>query len=103
MTDWQPTITAIERRDETKDHPSGHKLLAWFGFAAGPLRVTGCAFVKTSRNGFSVWMPNIPNQDSRRAIHVIDHSFRMKLTTAVREAYIAIGGTEAAWTPHSND
>jgi len=85
-------------------HPNrgGSRILAYFDVIAGGIRMNGCAPVRTSMNGLTVWPPKLEGQEAlRRSVVIADNSLRHRIMDAAREAYRSLGGTEAEGMPRT--
>lgn len=85
---------------DPKPNKGGAKIIANFDCAANGFELTGCALVRTRKNGLVVWMPAIEGKNRwGLSVSVSDSSLRHALMNAARDVYQAMGGTEAEWTP----
>lgn len=85
---------------EPKPNKGGAIVIANFDCIANGFELTGCALVRTRKNGLIVWMPAIEGKNKwGLAIAIKDSSLRHALMDAARSIYRAMGGTEAEWTP----
>ena len=86
-------LTRIQRQKENKD---GNVILAFFDCETRGIGLFGCALVRTRSGGLVVWPPKLDvNHDSRRCIKITDDSLRHAMMLHAREAYRALGGTDA--------
>jgi len=86
----------------TKGRPNkgGSRIIAFFDCEAEGFQLNGCALVRTAKNGLTVWPPKIEGPEAvRRSIVIVDDMLRNAIMRAAREAYRAIGGTDAEWIP----
>ena len=98
------TITGLTRVRDAKQNKGGSTVLAYFDCETRGLAIMGCAFVRTPKNGLTVWPPKIETpQTVRRAINFIDCSLRAEMLRKARETYLALGGKDGEWRPHSGD
>lgn len=97
------TVTGLTRRMNPKPNQGGSTVLAFFDCNAGGFQLHGCALVRTSRGGITVWPPKLDQQMvPPRDIRFIDESLRHAMMEKAREAYRALGGTDAEWMNQSN-
>lgn len=91
-------ITGLNRVTNPKPNRGGSTVLAYFDCDANGFAVRGCAFVRTPNNGLTVWPPRLESAESnRRSVAIIDDSLRHSIMLNAREAYRALGGTDAEW------
>lgn len=84
---------------EPKPNKGGATIIANFDCVANGFELTGCALVRTRKNGLVVWMPAIEGKNRwGLAISVKDSSLRHALMDAARDVYRAMGGTDAELT-----
>jgi hypothetical protein len=100
----QVKITAIKIID-AKPSSSGTRLIAQFDCEAAGFKLLGCSLIRTTKNGLVAVPPKILDERSAklRAISFIDSSLRHAVMEASRQAYKALGGTQAEWIPGSQD
>lgn len=60
------TITGLTRSTKATPNRAGYRILAFFDCEAGGFNLRGCAFVRTPRNGLTVWPPKLTGQNSER-------------------------------------
>jgi hypothetical protein len=90
------TITGLNRVSNPKPNKGGSMVLAYFDCEANGFGLHGCALVRTPKHGLTVWPPKLEGPDSyRRTITFTDSSLRHALMLNAREAYRALGGTDA--------
>lgn len=90
------TITGLSRVTNQKPNLGGSTVLAWFNCEARGIAFTGCALARTAKAGLVTWMPKLEGAEGqRRSVQVIDHSLRHAMMLHAREAYRALGGTDA--------
>lgn len=104
MTDLDVNVTGLSRNINAKPNKGGTTVLAYFDCEARGFELRGCAFVRTNRNGLTVWPPKIETPDAmRRAVAINDHSLRAQMTLAAQDAYRAMGGTDGEWMKRDED
>ncbi|MGO4389438.1 hypothetical protein AB4Y85_18065 [Microvirga sp. 2YAF29] len=92
------TITGLNRVSKPKPNKAGFTILAHFACQANGFALEGCALVRTPNNGLVAWPPKLdPVDGPRRALTITDDSLRHALMLNAREAYRALGGTDAEW------
>jgi len=92
------TITGLSRVTKPKPNRHGFIILAYFDCEANGFGLQGCCLVRTPKNGLVVWPPKLDQPDSpRRALTITDDSLRHAMMQHAREAYRALGGTDAEW------
>jgi hypothetical protein len=97
-------ITSLTIRDfEPGDN--GARVLAHFDteLLDGALAVRGCSFVKTPKAGFTVWPPRAEANPVKSSVQIKGSALQAAMMAAARDAYRAMGGTEAEWSPRSQD
>lgn len=95
-------ITGLTRINSPKPNKNGATILAFFNCQVGPFELTGCCFVRTSRNGLAVWPPKMDLLEGYgRGIRIADSSTLHALLIAVQEAYRLMGGTDGEWIQRS--
>ena len=96
------TVTGLTRIRAAKPNKGGSTVIAYFDCEARGLEFIGCAFVRTPKNGLTVWLPKIETpQPGRRAVNFTDCSLRHAMMLEARETYRALGGTDAEWIGRS--
>ncbi|WP_145109943.1 hypothetical protein [Cereibacter sediminicola] len=91
-------IRGLTRVARPKPNRAGFTILAFFDCAARGLALYGCALVRTPKNGMVAWPPKIEAEDGmRRRVEIEDDSLRHAMMLHAREAYRALGGTDAEW------
>lgn len=88
-------ITGLHRVTRPKPNRGGSTILAYFDCEARGIALVGCALVRTSGGGLVAWPPNLETQDKRRSIRITDDALRHGMMMYAREAYRALGGTDA--------
>lgn len=92
------TITGLTRISRPKPNKGGSTILAYFDCEVRGFELQGCALVRTPNNGLVAWPPKLEVQEGpRRAILIRDDSTRHAMMNQAREAYRALGGTDAEW------
>lgn len=95
-------VTGLTRIRAAKPNKGGSTVIAYFDCEARGLEFIGCAFVRTPKNGLTVWLPKIETpQPGRRAVNFTDCSLRHAMMLQARETYRALGGTDAEWIGRS--
>lgn len=96
------TVTGLTRIRAAKPNKGGSTVIAYFDCEARGLEFIGCAFVRTPKNGLTVWLPKIETPlSTRRAVNFTDCSLRHAMMLEARETYRALGGTDAEWVGRS--
>jgi hypothetical protein len=89
-------IMGLSRVDKIKPNKEGHTILAFFNCEARGLQFYGCALVRTRSGGLVAWPPKLDHlNQTRRMVRIIDDSLRHAMMLHAREAYRALGGTDA--------
>jgi hypothetical protein len=88
-------ITGLTRVAKPKANRSGNIILAYFDCEARGLELRGCALVRTKGGGLVAWPPNHEDRHGRRSVRITDDSLRHGMMMNAREAYRALGGTDA--------
>lgn len=91
------TITGLTRIPRPKPGKNGFIILAYFDCMANGFGLRGCALVRTPKMGLVAWPPKIETADTRRSLTIEDDSLRHAMMQHAREAYRALGGTDAEW------
>lgn len=93
------TITGLNRVGIQRPNKSGNTILAYFDCQTRGFVLQGCAFVRTSRHGLTVWPPKMegPVDGARRGIRYAEERLRHQMTVAAQAAYRALGGTDGEW------
>lgn len=95
---YDVTVTGLQRRMNPKPNKGGSVILAYFDCAAGGFHLVGCALVRTSKGGITAWPPKLDQQMvPPRDIKFADDALRHTVMEKAREAYRALGGTDAEW------
>ena len=95
-------ITGLRRVRDPKPNRGGAIILAHFDCEARGLVFVGCAFVRTARGGLVAWLPRLDGKEGeRRFVAFTDDSLRHAMMLHAREAYRALGGTDAEWVGKS--
>jgi hypothetical protein len=96
------TITGLHRVSNPKPNKGGSMVLAYFDCEANGFGLQGCALVRTPKHGLTVWPPKLEGPESfRRSIVIMHDALRHALMLHAREAYRALGGTDAEWIGRS--
>jgi hypothetical protein len=91
-------ITGLSRVKEPKENKGGSTILAYFDCEVAGFRLAGCAFVRTTKNGLTIWMPKLDGPEAhRRSVAITDHSIHHAIMLEARETYRKLGGTDAEW------
>lgn len=97
------TITGLTRSTKAMPNRAGYRILAFFDCEAGGFGLRGCAFVRTPRNGLTVWPPKLAGAMAERcAVEVKSEHLRKELVRCAQDAYRALGGTDGEWMPHDD-
>jgi hypothetical protein len=86
----------------------GNRFIANFDCNVRGILIKGCALVRTEKNGIAVWTPRMHSdkddpRQARQSVTIIDDALRHTILDVARNAYRALGGTEAEWTPRDAD
>ncbi|MBX9759370.1 MAG: hypothetical protein K2Y29_11395 [Beijerinckiaceae bacterium] len=93
-------ILGITRQHNPRPNKAGNTILAFFDCAVGPIVLSGCAFLRTPKNGLAVWPPKIEGRAGKIAgVKIADSSSRHQILVKVQEAYRLMGGTDGEWMP----
>jgi len=97
-------ITALIIRDFDA-LPDGRRVLAHFDceLLFGALLIRGCSLVKTAKGGFTVWPPRAERNPVRSSVTIKAEALNAAMMSAAREAYRAMGGTEAEWLKRDSE
>ena len=98
-------ITSINLVGRRTSMRTGLRDIAQFNCDIGRLvRLKGCRLMRTDTNGLTVWLPTFHDEKGvvLKSVAIIDDSLRHRLMEAARNAYRALGGTEAEWVPHAD-
>lgn len=102
MRIFEVEITGLNKVPKQKPNKGGSTIVADFDCKVGGFLLIGCALVRTAKNGMTVWAPKLERPDNvRRAVTIVDDHLRAAMLQAAREAYIALGGTDAEWIPRA--
>lgn len=92
------TITGLHRIAEPKPNRANATILAFFDCIVGPIALQGCAFVRTARNGLTVWPPKLDGFEStRRSITLADEHLRKEMVREAQAVYRALGGKDGEY------
>ncbi|WP_040485449.1 hypothetical protein [Lutibaculum baratangense] len=92
------SITGLSRVSQPKPNKGGNTILAFFDCQANGLALAGCAFVRTARQGLTVWPPKLEGTDAaRRSVGITDEHLRKLMVRQAQEVYRALGGTDGEW------
>ena len=92
------TITGLTRVPRPKPNQGNSTILAYFDCEVAGFALRGCAFVRTNKNGLVAWPPRIETaQGGPRSVAITDDSIRHAMMLHAREAYRALGGTDAEY------
>jgi hypothetical protein len=92
----QVEIMGLTRVAKPKPNKTGGIIIAFFDCEARGIEFTGCALVRTRSGGLVAWPPKI-GEDNFRRVRITDDSLRHGMMIYAREAYRALGGTDAEW------
>ena len=93
----QVQITGLTRVGKPKPNRTGQTILAFFDCEMRGLEMIGCALVRTKSGGLVAWPPKLDDDDPRRRVRITDDSLRHGMMLYAREAYRALGGTDAEY------
>lgn len=89
-------ILSLKRVVTPKTGKAGHVILAYFSCAVRGFVFQGCALARTPKQGLVAWPPRLEGPEgARRAVMITDNSLRHAMMLHAREAYRALGGTDA--------
>ncbi len=89
------SITGLSRVAQPKPNKGGNIILAFFDCQANGLTLAGCAFVRTARQGLTVWPPKLEGADAaRRSVGIADERLRKLMVRRAQEVYRALGGAD---------
>lgn len=92
------TITGLTRVARPKPNMGGSTVLAYFNCDVAGFRLKGCALVRTPKNGLVAWPPKVDTAEGGpRSIAITDDAIRHGMMLHAREAYRALGGTDAEY------
>lgn len=93
------TVTSMVRIAKPKPNRGGSTVLAYYDCEANGFEFHGCAFVRTSRNGLTAWLPKIEAPASAKpiAVNFVDERIRSHMVRAVQEVYRALGGKDGEY------
>lgn len=104
MNTNQVTVTGMNRVTRPKPNKGGSMVLGYFDCEANGIAINGMAFVRTSRNGLTVWPPKLEGPESaRRSIVIACEPLRSVMVRQAQAAYRAMGGTDGEWIPYDSD
>jgi hypothetical protein len=91
-------ITGLTRVTIQRQNKGGSTILAYFDAEARVFGLKGCAFVRTSNGGLTVFTPKIDSDTTdRRGVKLLDDQLRSCFIRAAQDAYRAMGGTDGEW------
>lgn len=88
-------IIGLSRVTQQKPNRGGAVILAFFDAEVNGFELRGCALTRTSGGGLVAWPPNLIDENAQRCIRIANDSLRHSLMLEAREAYRALGGTDA--------
>lgn len=96
------SILGLSRVSRPKPNKGGSIILAYFDCEVSGFELVGCALVRTPKNGLVAWPPSLVGvegrkEGARRAVKIRDDATRHAMMINAREAYRALGGTDAEW------
>lgn len=92
-------ITGLSIAEGMKPSERGNRIIAWFNCDVGVFSLTGCALIRTARNGVGVRLPKLDNAyGASRSVKLNCDMTRNAMMQAARDVYRMMGGTEAEWT-----
>ena len=98
------SITGLNRISQPRPNKAGCTILAFFDCEANGFAMNGCAFVRTPRQGLTVWPPKLEaNDHARRSVAIADERLRTVMVRQAQASYRALGGTDGEWMPHDPD
>ena len=92
-------IMGLTRYHDAKPNAGGATVLASFDVVVRGIALRGCALTRTKRQGLVAWPPHMQDELGRFSVRFRDDSLRHAIMTAARDAYRALGGTDAEWVP----
>lgn len=94
------TVTGLTRIAAPKTNPGGNTILAFFDCRVNGLALNGCALIRSVRFGLTAYPPKLEGAaDGRRSVVIIDEDLRANMTSAAKEAYKLLGGTDIEEVP----
>lgn len=97
------TITGLARSAKATPNKAGYRILAFFDCEVEGFGLRGCAFVRTPRNGLTVWPPKLAGPNAERCgVEIKSEQLRKALVRFAQDAYRALGGTDGEWMPHDD-
>jgi len=98
------TITGLTRSAKATPNKAGYRILAFFDCEAGGFSLRGCAFVRTPRNGLTVWPPKLTGPNAERCgVEIKSEHMRKALVRCAQDAYRALGGTDGEWMRYDDN
>lgn len=88
-------IIGLNRVAKPKANKGGSIILAFFDCTFSGVMLRGCALVRTKSGGLVAWPPHFLDEPGRKSIRITDDSLRHEMMMQAREAYRALGGTDA--------
>lgn len=96
------SLISLSRVRDPVPNQGGSVVLAYFDCVARGIAINGCAFVRTSRGGLTVWPPRLTGPEAtRRSVTFVDSPLRQHLTNLAQQGYQALGGTDGGWVPRA--
>lgn len=98
------TITGLTRSTKATPNRAGYRILAFFDCEVEGLGLRGCAFVRTPRNGLTVWPPKLSGPMAERCgVEIKSEHLRKTLVRCAQDAYRALGGTDGEWIRYDDE
>lgn len=97
-------ITGLTRIAQPKPNRGGATILAFFDCRVNGFALAGCAFVRTARQGLTVWPPKLDGPEAaRRSVTIADGHLRKLMVRQAQEVYRTLGGTDGEWNDDWGD
>lgn len=98
MTSENVEITGMNRVAVPRPNAGGSIILAHFDCHVHGITLLGCAFVRTSRGGLTVWPPKIEAPEiGRRAVAFTSERLKSELVRLAQLTYELLGGKDGGW------
>lgn len=98
------TITGLTRSAKATPNKAGYRILAFFDCEVEGFGFRGCAFVRTPRNGLTVWPPKLTGPNAERCgVEIKSEHLRKEMVRCAQDAYRALGGTDGEWIRYDDE